>query len=300
LLSKGTIGPNRYVNATQANSEWQTFMSKLAASLLPCKDDVSLPTLFRECGCDRFVAVLVVTPSFVFWFKSMYSPLRAASLLVVYVSVVAGACLACHSLLMATASNIVSTQRVTADKGQAAYSRVEGWLKRQAIANVKKPTATVQVSTDIAPGSMPSVPEHDVAHALVLAAAIDNAEHTQSTPQTFLQSAQADARPLRARQAHRRVRVPTCQVLPCQTADLIPVVKPRGNSKPLMVAARTVKKVQQRPVKTALKLQKSTARNKVATQSRIKSQKRIALRRFRETPAEISYRSFVGKFVPAT
>ena len=230
----------------------------------------------------------------------MYTPQRAVSVLIVYVSVVAGACLACHSLLMATALNIGSTRRVTAVKDEASYSRVEGWLRRQAIVNLKKPTEAVQVSTDIAPGSMPSAQEHEVAHALVLAAAIDNAEHIQFAPQTSAQSGQADALQLRARAVHRRVRVPSCQVLPCQTAHLKPVVKHRGSFKPLLAAARTAKKVQQRPVKTALKLNKSAAKNKVATQSHLKAQKHIALRRFRETPAEISYRSFVGKFVPAT
>lgn len=274
-------------------------MSEVAASLLPCKDHVSLPTLFRDYGCDRFVAVLVINPTCFFWYELMYTPQRAVSVLIVYVSVVAGACLACHSLLTVTASNIVLAPQVTAFKDEAGYSRVEGWLRRQAIVNVKKPTEAVQVSTDIAPGSMPSAPEHDIEHALVLAAAIDNAEHNQSTPQPSPQSGQADALQLRARAVHHRVRVPTCQVLPCQSAHLTPVVKPRGNFKPILAAVRTVKKVQQRPVKTALKLNKTAGKNKVATQSQVKSQKHIALRRFRETPAEISYRSFVGQFVPA-
>lgn len=230
----------------------------------------------------------------------MYTPPRVASLFLVYTSFVAGTCAACHSLFTATASNIVLAPQVVTASGQASYSRVEGWLKRQSIVNLKKPTATAAARTpsDNNSGLMPSAPEHDFAHALVLAAAIDIAEHNQATPQTSPQSAPADA--LRTRPVHRRVRVPSCQALPCQSAYLKPIVKPRGNFKPLLASARPVKKVQQRTLNAALKLQKTAGRSKVATQSRVQSEKQIVLRRFRETPAEISYRSFVGKFVPVT
>ncbi len=229
----------------------------------------------------------------------MYTP-RVASLFLVYTSFVAGTCAVCHSLFTATASIIVLAPQVVGVKGQPSYSRVEGWLKRQSIDNLKKPTATAAVRTtgDANSGMMASAPEHDIAHALVLAAAIDNAEHNQVTPQTSPQSGPADA--LRARPVHRRVRVPSCQALPCQSAYSKPIVKLRSNFKPLLASARPVKRVQQHTINAALKLQKMAGISKVATQSRMLSEKQIALRRFRETPAEISYRSFVGKFVPAT
>lgn len=240
----------------------------------------------------------------------MYTPPRVARLFLVYTTFVAGTCAACHSLLTATASNIVLAPQVVTDNGQASYSRVEGWLKRQSIVNLKKPTATAaaRMSSNTYSGTMTSAPEHEIARALVLAAAIDNAEHNQVTPQTSPQSGLADGRQLRARPVHRRVRVPSCQVLPCHSAHLKPVVTLRGNFKPLLASARPVKlasakpvkKVLQRTAKAALKLQKPAANSKVAAQLRLKSDRRIALQRFRETPAEISYRSFVGTFVPAT
>ena len=235
----------------------------------------------------------------------MYTPPRVASQFLVYTSFLAGTCAVCHSLLTATASNVVMVPQVAAVKGQASYSRVEGWLKRQSIVNLKKPTAFAAARTPSVTYSRAAAaaPEHDIAHALVLAAAIDNAEHNQATPQTSPQSGLAVARQLRARPVHRRIRVPSCHVLPCHSALLKPVDTPRGDFKPLLISARPVKKVPQRNVKIAFKLHKMAARSKVATlatQLRVKAEKKIALRRFRETPAEISYRSFVGKFVPAT
>ncbi len=243
----------------------------------------------------------------------MYTPPRTASLLIAYLAFVAGTCAACHFLLATTAATYMSAPQSAAAKTPTSYSRVDGWLKRQSMANLSKPAAKAVRVTDNAGGGMISLsPERDVAHAVVMAAALDNTEHNRMIA--------AEARQLHARLIHRRVRVPSCQALPCsrfeaskhETAQLKPHVVSLANVETLRVAAGPGKKVLQksrRAVKAAgakiasksvSKLQKPRFKSKIAEQERLKSDRRIALRRFRETPAEISYRSYVGSFVPAT
>ncbi len=252
----------------------------------------------------------------------MYTPQRVAHLLIVYIAFVAGTCAVCHTLLAITASNFLSTRLVAAVKGPPSYSRVDGWLKRQSIAHIKKQTAAAAVpaSNNTNPGKLDSTPERNVAHALALAAAIDNAEHSLATESITPHAEAVDTRNLGARHMTRRVRMPTCYALPCsrfatpkhETAQLKPLVVSVANVETLGVAADPRKKVLQKSRRAAKatgtkiagksvpKPHKPALISKFADQARLKSERRIALRRYRETPAEISYRSFVGTFVPAT
>lgn len=256
----------------------------------------------------------------------MYTPQHVGSLLIVYMAFVIGSCAACRALFQTTASNVISTPQNAASQSQTNgsqtnYSRVEGWQRRQSIAKLKNPTpvAKVLAADDNGDREVASAPERDLARAIVLAAAIDSADHNIIKKPGAGQSHMG--------LVTRRVRVPSCDALPCsgkskrpleiagEIAGLNPLVKPLVNRsakvKTQRVAARPTTKIPQRIAqaveqkitgkadKTARKLQKMAAKNAAVAQERVKSERRIALRRFRETPAEISYRSFVGSFVSA-
>ncbi len=238
----------------------------------------------------------------------MYTPQRVASLLIVYTAFVAGTCAACQFLLKTTAATYLSAPKLAAAKSPTNYSRVEGWKKRQSIANLAKPAVAVRDPDDAGAVVNTLAPEREVAHAVVMAQALDNTEHNRVLA--------SEAHQVHARHIHRRVRVPSCHVLPCErnsrltivTAELKSTLRPSVKGKTIRVVALPANKKSLGKAKSsftkisskaALKIQKAAAKSQVAAQARLKADRKIALRRFRETPAEISYRSFVGTFVPA-
>ena len=246
----------------------------------------------------------------------MYTSQRVASLLIVYTAFVAGMCAACHFLLTTIAATYMSAPQMVAAKSPTGYSRVEGWMRRQATANLKKNALPLKAAVRSATATPSSAPHRDVTHAVVMAAAIDEAEDIYVTPAGRL----AIERELRARPLNRHTRLPSCHELQCeknlnvalQTAELQSRLEPAANVRSLPAAAlptgqsipRTAKVA---GVKIAAALAskrkngaiKNKAAAKLAYQSRLRAERKVALRRFRETPAEISYRSFVGTFVPA-
>ena len=305
--------PKDLITSTQKNARsiWKQFLARerefLAGSvLLRNICDVRVPTLFKMRVRFAFrVWSLPLASSC--WTLIMFASLRVSCMLALYATFVAATALACHSLLHATATNIAAKPQIKTAAAAPAYSRVELWRQKQS-SGPTKPATLIQAAGQTA---VPA-PERDLAHAIVLAAALDSAEHNLSQPEKSYQP--------RARSLHHRVRVPSCDELSCDSNALLPQdvvelsrhAKPRIKAKTLPVVAKLnnpARKALQRSTKAAgvkiagkaaAKLQKVAARNKAEDQARVKSERKIALRRFKETPAEISYRSFVGSFVPAS
>ncbi len=237
----------------------------------------------------------------------MFASLRVSCVLVLYATFVAATGFACRSLFHTTATNISAKPQTKTAAAAPAYSRVELWRQKQSSAATKPATLVQAAGQTVVPA-----PERDLAHAIVLAAALDSAEHNLSQPEKSYQP--------RARSLHHRVRVPSCYELSCDSNSLLPQdvaglerhAKPRGTAKALPDVAKLnkpAKKALQRSAKIAglkiagkapAKLQKVAARSKANVEARVNSERKIALLRFKETPAEISYRSFVGSFVPAS
>lgn len=252
---------------------------------------------------------------------------RVGHPLIAYTAFIAGTCTACLILVSVTASNYWSAPKMAATKQPTGYSRVEGWLRRQATANLRKNLTPVEAPYRPAASNAGNAnwdPEREVAHALVMAAAIDVAEHAaeRAAVHVNVTSAVTPAAELRSRvrPLHRRLRVPTCHVLPCESTRTVALQTVEAGSQleypvkhkitrarvgsadraaPRFANIAAVTTADAPPAKKLKGPPKPKTAAKRAYQVRLKSERKFALRRFRETPAEISYRSFVGTFVPA-